>query len=626
MIFATAGHVDHGKTSLIKALTGVDTDRLAEEKKRGLTIELGFAYSESISDITIGFVDVPGHSRFISNMLAGVSSIDAALLVIACDDGVMPQTIEHLRILEFMGITEGIIVLTKVDRCEADDIRKTENQVREKIDNTFLQGCPLIPVSSNTGQGLNELKKILDDLAKKKKIRDNVGLFRLSVDRRFLLQGTGIVATGTVSSGSVKDGDEIWLMPSQKRVKARSLRVNAKSKKIAGAGDRCAINLVGSDLKLEDIGRGNWLTTNPGKPTREASSVLKISEEEKRNFKNLSSVHFYSAANHVLARIALLDFSNLPPGASCFAKIILESEINLCYGDHFLIRDQSATRTVGGGRIVYPYPLSAGRKTRHQTSLLSKFDMTDRKKDIVTHVQESPAGLRIEELSAVYNLSNQNLMVLTKEAGLFCINEAEVISVPNLKNLKDLVIQTLKKWHQENKGESGVPESKLIAILSDYSTDLLRFVFSGLIDQAIIIRNGNTLSIPEHNIQLTPMEEKTLKQISPILANNLLKPPVLHDLANHQRTKPQDLERILNQIAKTGRLIRLTKNRFFLPEALPAFREALFKSTDNNQISVQGYRDQTGIGRNLSIEILEYFDRKGITRRVGDKRQIIQPG
>ena len=230
MIIATAGHVDHGKTSLVKSITGVDTDRLAEEKKRGLTIELGFAYTKSDSGESIGFVDVPGHSRFIGNMLAGVSTIDATILVIACDDGVMPQTLEHLQILELLGIENGFIVLTKIDRCEVTQIETRQNEIRRELAKSFLKGCPIVPVSSVTGTGIEKVKETIEGLAKKKHITTKQGLFRLSVDRRFVLQGTGLVATGTVADGEVCEGDEIWLMPSKIKLKARSLRVNSDKK------------------------------------------------------------------------------------------------------------------------------------------------------------------------------------------------------------------------------------------------------------------------------------------------------------------------------------------------------------------------------------------------------------
>ena len=625
MIIATAGHVDHGKTSLVKSITGVDTDRLAEEKKRGLTIELGFAYTKSDSGQSIGFVDVPGHSRFIGNMLAGVSTIDATIMVIACDDGVMPQTLEHLQILELLGIESGFIVLTKIDRCEETQIESRQNEIRRKLAKSFLQGCPIVPVSSITGTGIEKVKETIEELAKKKHKATKQGLFRLSVDRRFVLQGTGLVATGTVADGEVCEGDEIWLMPSKVKLKARSLRVNSDKKNLARLGDRCAINLSGENIKLTDVKRGNWLTKNPGDATKKVVVRLKLLRPSQGKLKNLSQVHFHAGANHAQGRMVFHDLEDYSDGETSVATILLSEEINLCYGDYFVIRDQSASLTLGGGRILNPYPPGNKKKESAERETLNLFKFKDIESDILTYIQGLRASVPIKKLVAVFNVSEKNLFHLFEKNNLTTIKQREIISGPNLQDLEQRIEAFVRGWQQKKSGERGVPESSIETGVEDHSLDSISHAIESLINKKRIARHGNVISLCGYRVQLDLEAKNLWGKISPILKETWRKPPVMHDLAKELRLEPKKLEQALVPLIKAGLILRPIKNRYFLPEALDDLKGDIFKAADSdNQISVKSYRDITGIGRNLSIEILEYFDRQGVTRRLGDKRQIIE--
>ena len=364
MIIATAGHVDHGKTSLVNALTGIDTDRLKEEKQRGLTIDLGFAYSDAESGERLGFVDVPGHTKFINNMLAGVSAIDCALLVIAADDGVMPQTLEHLEILNLLGIDHGLIALTKIDRCDELQISRTLEQISKVVSRTFLKDAEIYPVSATTNEGMETLQIALELTADEIEHRKQNGQFRLAIDRRFSIKGSGVVVTGSVFSGSISVGDELFLMPQEIPVRIRGLHTQNQEAEMAIAGDRCAVNISGQGLELELIHRGNWLTTNPAVATARVDVELAISPSETRPFSHWTPVHIHSAANHVTGRVALLettDTTRIAPGAEGLAQLVFDPPINLCFGDRIVIRDQAATRTIGGGKVINTTSPKRGR-------------------------------------------------------------------------------------------------------------------------------------------------------------------------------------------------------------------------------------------------------------------------
>ena len=625
MIIATAGHVDHGKTSLVKSLTGIDTDRLAEEKKRGLTIELGFAYTKSERGESIGFVDVPGHSRFITNMLAGVSTIDATILVVACDDGVMPQTLEHLQILELLGLENGFIVLTKIDRCEEAQVKIRQDEIRREVANSFLQDCPIIPASSASGAGIEDVKQKIEELLREKRKATTQGLFRLSVDRRFLLQGTGLIATGTVADGEVHEGDEIWLMPSKIKLKARSLRVNSERKKLASLGDRCAINLTGENIKLSDVKRGNWLTKNPGDATTKVVARLKLLNSSRGKLKNFSQVHFHAGANHTQGRLVLHDGEDHTIRETRTVTILLSQEINLCYGDHFIIRDQSASITLGGGRILNPYPPENKKRALAERETLNLFKFEDIKRDILIYVRGLDTSVSIKKLVALFNLPEDTLLHLIKMNNLTTIKQREVISESNLKDLEQRIEAFLREWQQKKSSERGVPESSIYDSIEEHSSDSISHAIESLILKRRIAKYGNVISLSGYRVQLDSKSENLWKRLSPILREAWRKPPVIHDLAKELRLEPKKLEQSLVPLIKAGLILRPIKNRYFLPETLEDLKNDIFKSADSSkEVSVKSYRDLTGIGRNLSIEILEYFDRQGVTRRIGDTRQIIE--
>ena len=361
LVVGTAGHIDHGKTTLIKALTGIDTDRWEEEKRRGMTIDLGFAHLELPNGVLIGIVDVPGHEKFIKNMLAGAHGIDFVLFVIAADEGVMPQTREHLTVCEVLGTKRGIVVLTKKDVVDEEWLELVKEDVKEFLKGTFLEGAPIIPVSSKTGEGLKELLEEMDKLAAKVEPKSSKGIFRLPVDRSFTVKGFGTVVTGTLLSGKIKTGDTVEVLPEGKEVKVRSVQVHGKSVEEAFAGQRTALNLLG--VSKEEVGRGNLVAT-PGylKPSPLVDVELTLSKEADLILQSGHKVHFHHLTKEVEGEVYLIDRDELLPGETALAQVRLKEEVVPVYGDRFVIRNYSPARVIGGGRILNPLPFKKFRR------------------------------------------------------------------------------------------------------------------------------------------------------------------------------------------------------------------------------------------------------------------------
>ena len=627
MIIATAGHVDHGKTSLVNALTGVDTDRLKEEKQRGLTIDLGFAYSDAESGERLGFVDVPGHTKFISNMLAGVSAIDCALLVIAADDGVMPQTLEHLEILNLLGIDYGLIALTKIDRCDEEQISRTLEQINEVVSRTFLKDAEIYPVSSTTNEGMETLQVALELTAGDIGHRRQNGQFRLAIDRRFSIKGSGVVVTGSVFSGKISVGDELFLMPQFIPVRIRGLHTQNQKAASAIAGDRCAVNISGQGLELEHIHRGNWLTTNSALATSRVDIEIAISRSETRPFSHWTPVHIHSAASHVTGRVALLettDSTKIAPGQKGLAQLVFNPPINLCFGDRVIIRDQAATRTIGGGKVINTTSPKRGRAKPERIEQLRQLNPSSIDASLAALIQGELYGVELKTIREKFNLTDTELANYLNTSGFETVSNQLVIPKDRLEAVKDGLIEKLEDWHKTNSSKSGLPRNKIRQMLKSWHQGLFDRIIDGLIISEELLQDGNLIQRPGYGVQLNNKEMSTWEAVLPHLQLELLKPPVLHELASAVSLEPKQLEKILNQVVKTGSLVRPVKNRFFLPEAMPQLMAAMSKAAnDKQQFTVQQYRDQTGIGRNLSIEILEYFDRQGVTRRVGDVRQIM---
>ncbi|MFT7685513.1 MAG: selenocysteine-specific elongation factor [Candidatus Azotimanducaceae bacterium] len=616
MIIATAGHVDHGKTSLVHCLTGIETDRLEEEKSRGLTIDLGFAYIEQKKQ-TIGFVDVPGHIKFINNMLTGVSTIDFAMLVIAADDGPMPQTREHLAILNIMGIGLGCIVLTKVDKVDTAKIAEVKNEIKNLVASTCLDSAPIFEVSCTQNQGIEPLSDHLWKMSKDIEQRQVAGHFRLAIDRCFSIKGSGTVVTGSVFSGEIKVGDEVFHLPSKRPLRIRGIHRQNENAEKGQAGDRCAINLTG-DIDRSLISRGHWLSSNVNLPfSNRIDTKFTLLNSETKPLKNWTPVHVHAAAQHVTGRIATLENKSISPGQSSLVQLVLSEPINVCYGDKIVVRDQSAERTLGGAHAIDPYAPSRGRAK--PTRLYQLESMLEESLETRLSKLLSPLTASIH-LSQT--LSNFNLRSLDSTAFGDLDAEGYLFAAEHVEEGRNSILAGLEKWNK-NFPNGKPPTINQLANLIQLPKALYKHILVDLIGKKLILQDGQSVQLVGQQKQMSKSEQTFWDSIKPILNRDPLKPPVLHELSKMVQLPPIQVDKQLKNCIAYGVVLKPVKNRFFLPEAISTLKEmviALSKDKPHGQFTVIDFRDKSTLGRNLCIEILEYFDQIGFTRRIGDCR------
>ncbi len=640
MIIATSGHVDHGKTSLVKRLTGTDTDRLDEEKKRGLTIDLGYAYC-SRGDDQLGFIDVPGHIRFINNMVAGVGEIDFGLLVIAADDGPMPQTREHLAILNLIGVTQGAVALTKTDRVDAHRIAEVKEQINLMTADTFLsQGnCEIFEVSNETGEGIESLADYLFGASARIESKSATGFFRLSIDRCFSIKGSGLVVTGSVLSGQASVGDQVLINPGQHIARIRGIHRQNKQAETSRAGDRCAINLSAQGLEKTDIHRGSHLSTNLARGETERCDIaLSILPDESKSLKHWTSVHVHFAASHTRGRVATLDSTAIAPGKNGLAQLVLTEPLSLCVGDSIIIRDQAAERTLGGGIVLDPVSVIRGRAKPDRVTLLSEIrsawntGLTDI--TLKSTINTRPFGVFASTLEHAFNFTRTEL-----EAHLQLINQAidkdpsskilkseddQLISEVNLKTLSASMSEKLESLLKNDRQKNGATLNQIIATVSSkLTTGIATLAANSLVATKKWSFINGQYSLYGHRAELSGAASKLWEKVEPILKTDPIRPPVVHDLAKTLNLPPRALEKLLSELTKLGYLVKPASNRYFLPEGISQLEHHVYETAGLNadgKFSVKEYRDVTQIGRNLCIEILEYFDIKRITQRIGDQR------
>ncbi len=631
LIMATAGHVDHGKTSLIKHLTGVDTDTLKEERARGLTINPGYAYhhfedpSGSGDQITLGFVDVPGHADFIPNMLAGVGSVANALLVVACDDGVMPQTREHLSILQLLGIQQVVVVLTKIDRAPAEQLQNTASDIARLLHAKGFENTEFFPVNNLTGEGTTELLSHL----KEKAIHttsSTTGEFRsrFLVDRSFSVKGIGTVVTGTLKQGQLPCTEQLVLSATGEEVRIRALRLDDYAIQQLQPGQRAAVNI---NIAHDKVQRGDWLQEKASyQPSFRIDTEL-ILLDEKVRLRSSAQYHLYIGASHHVVNIRALDEAD-----SLYQVRSLES-MHAHHGDRFVIRDPAAKNTIGGGRVLDIFVPRKGRSSAARLDEL-KSKREPAAEALVALLEASPYGIDCKQFSCNYDLTSaalESLLDQTRESvssvSLKGSDSPRLLSNSRLSEFNTLILKQISSYHSANKSSQGISEPQLNSALGFQGSPLLlNAILKLLIQQGSIDRTGTVLHLPTHQASLSEEEEQFLAKIHPILkqAGNI--PPRTRELVELTGIPLRPLERILKQCSKSGILIKVADNRHYLPETiaeLAEFTEQLAKSYDaDSGFSVIQFRDASGIGRNLCIEILEYFDRIGFTRREDNARFI----
>lgn len=633
VIVATAGHVDHGKTTLVRGLTGTDTDRLPEEKKRGLTIDLGFAYIDVGETARLGFVDVPGHERFVKNMLAGVATIDHALLVVAADDGVMPQTVEHLAILDLMGISEGSVALTKIDRVDPARIAEVEAQIAALLAPTPLAGAPVFRTSGTTGAGMEELQAHLTALARVHAARPAAGRFRLAIDRCFTLPGAGLVVTGAVFSGEVRSGDHLRLSPGGREVRVRGLRALDRDAETGRAGERCALNITGPDADRDSIRRGDWLVDlRRNTPTRRIDVRLKLLAQEARPLKHWSPVHVHLGAADLTGRVALLDTRELAPGHSALAQLLLDQPTDTVFGDRFILRDQSARRTIAGGHVIDPAAPARGRARPDRLAALAALDAPDHATALAGLLACVPSGVDLDAFALARNLG--------EETATRVFASADMVSVPSAsgpvgvaravwdKLCADLPA-TLAEWHEQHPDTLGPQEIALAKTTPGRpAAAILRAAVLALAARGEVTRTGMVVHLPDHKPRLSDADDALWQRVAEMLDQGGHRPPRVREIAEALEQTPEAMTAFLSRCMRFGLLLPVAGNRFFPPAAvreLAAIAVTLAGETDDGAFDAATYKDRSGIGRNLTIELLEFFDSAGFTRRTGNVRHILRP-
>ncbi len=630
IILGTAGHIDHGKTALIKAITGVNTDRLKEEQIRGITIELGFAPLDLPSGQHLGIVDVPGHEKFVKNMVAGATGIDLVVMVIAADEGVMPQTREHMEICSLLGIQNGLVVLTKTDLVDEDWLELVLDDVQEFVQDTFLEDAPIIPVSSATGHGIPEFIQALDELSRRVPARSSAGLFRLPVDRVFTMKGFGTVITGTLISGRIQTGKTIMIYPLGITSKVRGIQVHNQPVAEAEAGMRTAINFQG--LEKASINRGDVLG-GPGElmPSYMLDVTFHLLESHAKAVKNRSRVRFHAGTSEVLGNLILLDRDEVAPGETTVAQLRLDSPLALVRDDRFVIRSYSPVRTIGGGQIINPIP---SKHKRFKNDVIEQFKSLvekDPEEIISRHALESShRGLSFTRLRLMTNTPDkqleQILQGMLSERKLILVDKENRIYIhgQSFDQLKKDTAGHLGNYHKANPLKGGMPKEELKSKLpSELSTKLFNQLISQMIKEKAIVQEEDTVRLSGHAVSLGIDQADLKEKILNTYSTSGLTPPYFKELCKTFGIDPSQGKEVLMLLVGEGTIIKTKEDLYFHAEALNNLKARLvdFLSA-NGEISTPEFKEMTGASRKFVIPLLEYFDAKNVTIRIGDIRKL----
>ena len=626
MLVATAGHIDHGKTSLVRALTGVETDRLPEEKARGISIDLGFAYW-TVENRTIGFVDVPGHERFVRNMLAGVAAIDFALLVVAADDGVMPQSIEHVQILDLLGVDRGMVAITKCDRVDAARIAEVRSQIEALLAPTALAGVPMYEVSSVTGAGIAELGAALRAAdAAQAENHERGRNFRLAIDRAFSVPGTGTVVTGTAQDGVLAVGAHLAFSSGGREVRVRGMQSGSKTVESITPGARCAINLVG--VEVAEIKRGNWLLA-PGMfaPSRRIEARLSILKGEAHPLKHNTQVHLHLGTADVLARVLIPGQTTIAPGEQGLVHLLLDQPLCTVNGDRFIVRDQSARRSLGGGRVLDPQA-SGGKRDDTARAVSAAHEHFDARATLAALLAIEDYEIDTVRFERSFNLDAAWARSLYQELEAVIIGRTRAVLLPaaRVTTIGEQIVATLQAFHREQPDDPGIGARELkTRVAPKLSNDCFVAIQRTLIEQRRIESGGNLLKMPGHVAGSRAADRALWERLLPMLRERGIQPLTARELAQELRAGEATVKALLYRRRAEGEVHRITEDRF-LPRELVAQLAAtaafLTKQSEGKGFTAAEYRDAIGTGRTLAIQILEFFDGAGVTRRNGDLRRM----
>jgi len=624
MIVGTAGHIDHGKSTLVKALTGVDCDRLKEEKARGITLDLGYAYAD---EGRLGFVDVPGHERLVHNMLAGATGIDFVLLVVAADDGPMPQTREHLAIVDLLDLRRGAVALTKVDAVAPERRAAARAEVAALLAGTALEGAPVFEVSATQGEGVAALHDHLLSEPGRLAARAAAGGFRHAIDRCFTLQGVGLVVTGTAFSGRIAVGDAVTITPPGLAARVRGIHAQDRSAQSGRAGERLALNLAG-DFGKEDVSRGMWVV-GPAlhAPISRFHARLRVPAAAEAPVRHWMPVHVHLGAADILGRVALLEGEALAPGEAMLAEVILEKPAGALWGDHFILRDASATRTLGGGRVLDIFPPTRHKRAPERLDFLRLLEQPDPAPALAHALARQPAGTRLDRYALNRNLAADEAQALWRGMGLVVVYEADGrsgFSQENWLALRARLLEAARAEHERAPDMIGVERDRLrrltLPTLSRAAFDRLTFE---LLDSGELAQSGSWLHLPEHRAALAATDADLWRTLRPLLEAALYNPPRVRDIAKATGIAEETVRGLMKRVARVGEAYPVAHDHYFSAVAVAdlAGRVARLCGRDGTARAA-ALRDEIGGGRKVAIHILEFFDRVGYTRRVRDEHAL----
>jgi selenocysteine-specific elongation factor len=626
VIIGTAGHIDHGKTSLVRALTGVDCDRLPEEKRRGITIDLGFA-SLVADELQIGFVDVPGHERFVKNMLAGAGGIDSVILVVAADESIMPQTREHFAICKLLGVGSGLIAITKSDLVESEMLELVKLELSDLVAGSFLAGRPMLPVSSTTGEGIDALRDALIAMARELPRRPERGtFFRLPIDRAFTMKGFGSVVTGTLVSGEIGDEEAVELLPEGLTSRVRKIEVHGTARDRASAGERTSLNL--GDIPLDQLRRGQQLVT-PGSllPSQIITVDLELLDDA-RELRDQSRIRFHHYSAELLGTIRLIEGTDtrLQPGDRLAAQIRLESPVVALAGDRFVIRRYSPAVTVGGGVVLDPHLPRLSRGSRSELFEILREGSAAERIQLAAKLR-GVSGVTRRELRQRYPLDDQELAAAVKESegNLVAIVAGDRwIHSATLRQLREKAMAFLTDYFTRKRMTVGVPKGEFIQKILPPRTDtrLSDFLLDDLVKEKIIRLDGDLVDIPGRSKDLSGAEGELARTVERRFQEAGLQPPPVSELINTIAQKAKVIEGVVGYLVKREMLVRIAEGVYLHRDAVAGAIERL-KQQSGATIDIATFKEQFGLSRKVAIPLLEYLDRKGVTKRIGDRRQVL---
>ncbi|HDQ41020.1 MAG TPA: selenocysteine-specific translation elongation factor [Desulfonatronum sp.] len=633
IIMGTAGHIDHGKTSLVKALTGIDCDRLQEEKKRGITIELGFAFLDLPGGIRLGVVDVPGHERFVKNMVAGAAGIDFVLLVIAADEGVMPQTKEHLEICTLLGIRRGLVALTKVDMVEEEWLELVQEDVRAFLEPTFLDQAPVVPVSAHKGLGLAELKEQIAGLAREFSREPRSDVFRLPIDRVFTMRGHGTVTTGTVISGTLKVGDDLEISPWGKKSKVRGLQVHGDSQEQAEIGQRTAVNLHG--VEVEELERGMVLV-HPGTLFSDTTWDLELTclASSPKALKHRTQIHFHHGTKETLARIYFLDRDKLEPGQTAITQVRFEEPMVGMYGDRCVLRSFSPLRTVAGGALINPLGRKVKRYSPHVERLARLAEAQGEERILLQLELAGLFGLSFAQLRVLTCLESKELEKMLQllggkqEAFLFERDNRTYVHGGLVQSLSQGIVEFVAEFHRKESMKQGISRGALASGWGkSLHPKLFHFVLERTIKRENLIAEGELFRLPGHKVSLASDQAKLRGIILQAFQHGGLTPPNVKEVLAPLDLEMKDAAAVFRLLQEQGELVKVKEDMFFTMQAINQLKRMILDFfREKEEMEPMDFKTLTGLSRKYTIPLLEYLDKEKMTVRVGDKRRLRAAG